>query len=272
MSNTHALCYSDNTEYVFFADRIPQVKRQEALEEQKLNYVDGVLAALSELESDQRFECVQKALQDEIYRALSQAKIVLNNQEVVMPGMVKDHHVGSLMQKVCEFQGDGVITAHQWFAWLVEVMGEEVSEIEVNDSSNISVHCDLDVSKHVNLYKMTVKSHEEILTVKSHEEIKQSTKSSGKTLPVKKMTFTQQLIERLDERNNQSIFQVLVSGLKKLMRAVYSQFTGIGTRPSSNKSAFFGSDNSRNLHRSLSNLSTARQALHDHNARAITQL
>ena len=261
MSNTHDLRHSGNTEYVFFADRISQVKRQEALEEQKLNYVDGVLAALSELESDQRFECVQKALQDEIYHALSQAKIVLNNQEVVMPDMVKDHHVGSLMQKVCEFQGDGVITAHQWFAWLVEVMGEEVSEIEVNDSSNISVHCDLDVSKHVNLYKMTVKSH---------EEIKQSTMSSGKILSVKKMTCTQQLIEQLDERNNQSIFQVLVSGLKKLMRAVYSQFTGIRTRTSSNKSAFFGSDNSRNLHRSLSNLSAARQALHDHNARAIT--
>lgn len=262
MSNTHVLRYSVNTEYVSFADRIPQVKRQQALEKQNSKNIARVRKALGELKLFKRFECVQKTLQDEIYRALSQARIVLNNQEVVMPGMVSEYHVRGLLEKVRVFQGDGVITAHQWFAWLVEVMGKEVSKIEVSDSSNISVHCDLDVSKHVNLYKMTVKSD---------EEIKESTKSSGKIPPVK-MTSTQQLIERLDERNNQSIFQVLVSGLKKLMRAVYSQFTGIRTRTSSNESAFFGSDNSRNLHRSLSNLSTARQALHDHNAHAITQL
>ena len=263
MSNTHALRHSGNTEYVSFADRILQVKRQEELERQNLYNVARVKKELRELLSRQRFECVQEALQNQLFQALKEASIVFNNQEVVTPGMVSEDHVIRLLEKVRVFQGDGVITAHQWFAWLVEVMGEKVSKIEVSDSSNISVHCDLDVSKHVNLYKMTVKSH---------EEIKQSTKSSGKILSVKKMTCTQQLIERLDERNNQSIFQVLVSGLKKLMRAVYSQFTGIRTRASSNKSAFFGSDNSRNLHRSLSNLSKARQALHDHNARAITQI
>ena len=196
MSNTCPLDYSADTEYVSFADCIPQVRREEALAKQNSDNLARVETEYRKLVLGEKFELAQEDLKNEIFRALNKATIVFNNQRLIMPGMVSENHVKGLLEKVREFQGDGVITAHQWFAWLVEVMGKEVSKIEVSDSSNISVHCDLDVSKHVNLYKMTVKSH---------EEIKQSTKSSGKILPVEKMTFTQQLIERLDERNNQSM-------------------------------------------------------------------